>query len=76
MHTALFIILGYGVFTTIELEKNSFMLEYPGELLTVQQGEERCNEYEESIGSFLFFYNDIWYVDKMHLNARVIYKCS
>ena len=47
-YTYLFIVYipGYGVFAAREFEKGSFLLEYPGELISSEFGEKREDEYE------------------------------
>lgn len=39
-----------------EFQQGDFLLEYRGELLSLQEGEKREEEYPEDKGSFLFFF--------------------
>lgn len=55
----LVISLGYGIFTTKDINPKEFLLEYAGELLSSAEGDKRMN-LKSSEGSFLFFYNDKW----------------
>lgn len=48
--------LGRGVFATEYFSKGSYLLEYKGELLTEEEGVKREQEYNESLGSFIFFF--------------------
>lgn len=49
--------IGHGVFTTRDFEKGSFLLEYPGELITSEEGEARNEEYKKrKLGSFLYYF--------------------
>ena len=48
--------LGKGVFATKMFKKGSFLLEYKGELISQEEGERREEEYDESLGSFIFFF--------------------
>ena len=48
--------LGKGVFATKMFQKGSFLLEYKGELISQEEGERREEEYDESLGSFIFFF--------------------
>ena len=51
--------LGFGVFTTKSFQKGSFLLEYPGELVSDKEGENRHLDYgRRSLGSFLYFFED------------------
>jgi len=54
--------LGHGIFTTRDFEPNEFLLEYRGELISKAEGEKRLKTYSHEMGSFIFFYNDKWYV--------------
>ena len=57
--------LGKGVFATKMFKKGSFLLEYKGELIS-QEGERREEEYDVSLGSFIFFFKmgrkTMWWV--------------
>lgn len=50
--------IGYGVFANRDYGPSEFLLEYSGELLSIQEGKDRYSQYKASDGSFLFFYND------------------
>ena len=46
--------------------RGDFLCCYKGELISKAEGERRKNDYEEELGSFLFFFkhcgNDLWFV--------------
>lgn len=55
------------MFTAKDVSPGAFLLEYPGELISAEEGEEREVEYEEKgKGCFLYFFNHLnkkmWYV--------------
>lgn len=51
------------MFTTKLFTEHEFLLEYAGELITKEEGEERHVAYEkENVGSFLFVYKNQWLV--------------
>ena len=54
--------LGFGVFTTANVEAGEFLLEYRGELVSSDEGNRRRKQYHPNLGSYLFFYNKFWYV--------------
>lgn len=51
---------GYGIFATKTFQPNEFLLEYPGELISKQEGERRRISYHNDIGSYIFFVNNQW----------------
>lgn len=57
----------YGIFTEIPREKGEFLLEYPGNLITADEGEQLSQKYSESNkGCVLYFFihdqKEYWYV--------------
>ena len=60
--------LEHGVFTDKPLFKDDFIVEYSGNLVTAEEGEEleeaykRADEEQEgsSVGSFLYFFREHW----------------
>lgn len=52
--------LEYGIFTNKEFKKGEFLLQYMGEILSRQEGERRLEELDSSLGSYLFFFKDVW----------------
>lgn len=48
---------GRGVFASINLPRGSFLLEYAGELMSKEEGEERLF-HPDSKGSFAFFFKE------------------
>ena len=62
----IFFIIGRGVFTTIPFNKDDFLVQYKGQILRGQEGEEREKNYSDEDGNFLFFFEDhgetCWYV--------------
>ena len=59
-------ITGYGIFTSQEIEENSFIAEYKGDLISVSSGEKRDDLYQElqdegkEVGNFLYFFDKYW----------------
>ncbi|XP_057298490.1 uncharacterized protein LOC130629354 isoform X2 [Hydractinia symbiolongicarpus] len=51
--------IGFGIFAVKRFEKKMFLLEYPGEVISSQEGKRRCDTYDATLGSYLFFYNKI-----------------
>ena len=50
--------LGWGVFTTADIEAGSFVAEYKGDLIFMDEGGKREIEYEKlGEGSFLYFFD-------------------
>lgn len=47
------------MFTTRDVQKGEFILEYSGELLTAAEAEKREESYDQQgVGNFLFFFGD------------------
>lgn len=53
-------ILGYGVFTDCKIKCGEFIVEYAGQLISRQRGEELDDMYSDDDGSFLFFFERNW----------------
>ena len=53
---------GRGVIATSEFEKDEFVVEYKGELISKAEGNRRSNKYsaDPSIGSFIYTIGDKW----------------
>ena len=48
---------GHGVFATKAFPQGSFLLEYPGHLLSLKEASKLEKEYKETtVGSFMFFF--------------------
>lgn len=45
--------------TSKAFSKGEFVLEYRGELLTAEEGMNRLESYDSSVGSFLYFFDDL-----------------
>ena len=53
-----FLFTGYGVFVTASKKIGSFLLHYPGELITCEQGGQREARYKlNNDGCYLFFFD-------------------
>jgi len=50
-------IKGISLVATRRFEVNEFVINYTGELLSKQEGENRFERYPNGVGSFLFFFN-------------------
>ena len=48
---------GRGIITRRAYAPSEFVCEYVGELITFNDGKRREMEYDESIGSFLYFFH-------------------
>ena len=49
------------MFSTKELQKNEFIVEYAGNLISKKEGEElEDNVYSDEDGSFLYFFDKYW----------------
>ena len=59
------IIVGFGVFTVVPIDKGSFICEYRGNLITEEEGES-IYEHDQYVGNFLYFFRHggkrYWYV--------------
>ena len=53
---------GFGVFTVTKRQAGEFLLEYPGDSISKEEGYRREDSYVESDGSFIFYYEDMWLV--------------
>jgi len=49
-------ILGRGVFATKAFYQGDFLLQYRGQLITETEANRREQEYNEELGSFLFYF--------------------
>ena len=56
----IFIFLEFGVFAVKDFQCNEFLLEYSGELISVLEGQAREDQYDPSLGSYIFFYEKYW----------------
>ena len=54
------LVIGFGVITTKRIQEREFVLEYPGKLISAENGRYRKENYPAHYGSFLFFYNEYW----------------
>jgi len=43
-----------------EFSRGSFLLVYPGEMITVTEGNNRLAKYPEHLGSYIFFRTGTW----------------
>jgi len=50
------VILGRGVFATKAFYQGDFLLQYRGQLITEAEANRREQEYNEELGSFLFYF--------------------
>ena len=55
-----YLIPGYGIFTIKPIQKDDFIAEYRGELMSRKDGDEKEEEYGEKYGSYLYFFDDYW----------------
>jgi SET domain-containing protein len=46
-----------GVFANKDYRKGEFIVEYDGELINKKEGEKREKEYQQDLGSYIFFYS-------------------
>ena len=58
-------ILGHGIFATKSFEKGDFLLQYKGNIVSADVGEQLQEKYEnENLGCFLYFFahekKDLW----------------
>lgn len=50
---------GWGVFATKEHPRESFLLQYVGELVSAEEAEKREKRYaKKNLGSYLFFFSN------------------
>ena len=56
----LFLSLGYGIFTNVELNKGDFICEYVGKFMSSSEGEALEKEYGGDHGSFMYFFWKYW----------------
>ena len=54
--------LGFGVYTMEALEVGDFVCEYAGDLISDEEGFLREEKYgdDETTGSFLYFFHNLW----------------
>ena len=57
----LVLILEFGIFTSMEITKDSFIAEYKGEFISKAEGDKRDEEYSEEDGCFLYLFDNYWY---------------
>jgi len=50
--------IGRGVKASEDFQKKDFLLDYKGECISEKEGLRRLDQYESSIGSFLYFFED------------------
>lgn len=48
-------VLGYGVFAVTSFERKIFLLQCPGEVISIEEGRKREESYPKSFGSFTDF---------------------
>jgi hypothetical protein len=53
---SVFCFTGSGVFAVGNIDKGALLTYYEGELISKEEGDRRHENYEESDGSFLFFF--------------------
>ena len=50
--------LGYGVFVLRNVQAGEFLLQYPGEVLSAEDGVKREEQYKnEQLGCYLYFFD-------------------
>ena len=52
-------VLGYGVFAVTNFERKSFLLQYPGEVISIEEVRNREESYPKSFGSFIYFIENL-----------------
>jgi len=64
-----FHVAGKGVFTTCRIEKGKFLTYYTGELISEEEAVRRESQYNDSHGSFMYFFKHkrriLWLVTTM-----------
>ena len=51
---------GRGVIADRSFKKGDFLCCYKGDLLSKTEGKRRMHEYEEKLGSYIFFFQTQW----------------
>ena len=54
-------VLGYGVSAVTNFERKSFLLQYPGDVISIEEGRKREEPYPKSFGSFIYFTENLKY---------------
>ena len=57
MNISFQLVLGSGVFTTADIKKGDFVVEYTGDVISEEEGEKILNSKEDD-GTYLFFFKD------------------
>ena len=57
MNISFQLVLGSGVFTTDNIKKGDFVVEYTGDVISEEEGEKILNSKEDA-GTYLFFFKD------------------
>ncbi|UJR21358.1 hypothetical protein I4U23_024450 [Adineta vaga] len=64
-------VAGWGIFTQVNIQRNEFIAEYSGEVLTQDEGELRGRMYDTIGTSFLFDLNEEYMVDATRRGNKI-----
>ena len=73
MNCVIGLILGHGVFTSIDICNKAVMLQYRSEMISCSNLRELECSYPPHIGSFIFYYKSTWYVIQRHMTKIWIF---
>jgi len=65
--------LGYGLYAGEDIEKNGFIGEYIGELISTLESKNRDKLYDKSSITYLFEVNDVWVIDSYEIGNKIRY---
>lgn len=74
LYNTILSLIGYGVFAQKQIRRKDFVLQYPGEVVTDEVGKHLEENLPVDCGSFLFFYEKIWYVCFLLLQEILLFK--